>query len=432
MEQRRERRRVPWLAAVLAIACAGLGLRVAYTLAVAHHDRHFYDAYYYEAEADYLARGVAIVDPSFTPGPRAPNADHPPLTALVLAPISEFTGGSALAMRLMMSGLGAIVIVAIGALGRLVGGPSTAAVAAALAAIYPNLWLNDTVIMAETLATLTVALVAIACYRLLRRPNPLDAVLAGAAAALATLTRAELLVLLALTVLPTLVAARRRASWRRIVALGAIVTATAAVVVAPWVVRNLVTFDRVAPLSTGDGLVLLGANCEPAYRGTNVGYWIVDCAATVRPPGDASVVNAAQRQVARDFIRANAGRLPAVVAARLGRTFGVYRPGQMVRFATQEGRARVASYAGLVLYYALVPLAVVGARRLRRDRVELAPLLSLVVITALTTATSYGSFRFRVPAEVTLVVLAAVAVASWPPLDKRLADRLSNTPVMGS
>ena len=50
---------------------------------------------------------------------------------------------------------------------------------------------------------------------------------------------------------------------------------------------------------------------------------------------------------------------------------------------------------------------------LRRRRVPITPLVAQFVIVAVTAAAIYGLVRFRVPAEVSLVVLAAVAVDGW-------------------
>ena len=45
------------------------------------------------------------------------------------------------------------------------------------------------------------------------------------------------------------------------------------VVLAPWVVRNLVTFTDTTYISTGAGLALSGANCNQTYYGSNLGSW---------------------------------------------------------------------------------------------------------------------------------------------------------------
>ena len=67
------------------------------------------------------------------------------------------------------------------------------------------------------------------------------------------------------------------------------------------------------------------------------------------------------------------------------------------------------SWAGFFAFWVLVPFAAVGAVLLRRRRVPITPLVSQFVVVAVTAAAIYGLVRFRVPAEVSLVVLAAVA-----------------------
>jgi predicted metalloprotease len=56
---------------------------------------------------------------------------------------------------------------------------------------------------------------------------------------------------------------------------------------------------------------------------------------------------------------------------------------------------------------------VVGGVRLRRRQVPITPLVAQFVIVTVTAAAIYGITRFRVPAEVSLVVLAAVAFDGW-------------------
>jgi hypothetical protein len=87
----------------------------------------------------------------------------------------------------------------------------------------------------------------------------------------------------------------------------------------------------------------------------------------------------------------------------------------------------VASVAGLAMFWALVPLAVLGALRLRRAGQPLWPLVALIVIVTFNAAAFYGLTRFRVPAEVPLVVLAAVAIAGLRSAGgQQSSDRLSD------
>jgi hypothetical protein len=80
---------------------------------------------------------------------------------------------------------------------------------------------------------------------------------------------------------------------------------------------------------------------------------------------------------------------------------------QMADFDVNEGRPRDASVAGLVMYYALLPLGLAGIAILRRRRWR--PWFLLVPAGVLTVVAGvfYGLVRFRAPFEVCLVVLAA-------------------------
>jgi hypothetical protein len=63
---------------------------------------------------------------------------------------------------------------------------------------------------------------------------------------------------------------------------------------------------------------------------------------------------------------------------------------------------------------ALVPLAAAGALVLRRRRAGVWILLSPIVVVSVAALLTYGNQRFREPAELSLVVLAAVALdALW-------------------
>ena len=95
----------------------------------------------------------------------------------------------------------------IGLLGREVGGDRVGLVAAAFAAVYPNLWVNDGLVMAETFTALFAALVLYLAYRYRRIATPLAAVGLGAACGFAALARSEMILLAPCIVLPILLSA---------------------------------------------------------------------------------------------------------------------------------------------------------------------------------------------------------------------------------
>jgi 4-amino-4-deoxy-L-arabinose transferase-like glycosyltransferase len=346
-----------------------------------------------------------------------PVADHPPLTSIVVAPANLLIDGS-FVQRLEMALVGAGAVALIGLLGRQVAGDRAGLLAAGLAALYPNLWMNDVVVMAEALTALLVAAVLLATYRYRDRPDTRHAVVAGALVGLAALARSEQLLLLPIIVIPMMLTLRsqpmRERIRRSVVAGGATL-----LVIAPWVLFNMARFDAPTTLSTNDGLTLLGANCEEMYHGSATGFWSLRCGLSVSAEGDASERSNAQRDAAFDYISNHQRDLPRVIVIRTARVWSLYAPDQMAWLNQGEGRERWASWAGFWMYLVLLPCAVAGAVVLRRRGVPLWPLVGTFVIVTLTAALFYGIVRFRVPAEVAIVVMAAVAFdavwARWRP-----------------
>ena len=64
----------------------------------------------------------------------------------------------------------------------------------------------------------------------------------------------------------------------------------------------------------------------------------------------------------------------------------------------------------LYAYWLVVPFAVIGSVLLYRRRVTLIPLFAQVLMVTFVAASAYGAVRFRIPAEVALIALAAVAL----------------------
>src|SRR5437660_1119 len=104
----------------------------------------------------------------------------------------------------------------------------------AIAAVYPNLWVNDGLVMSETLAALMVTLALLYAYRMARAPTPRRAFLLGLFCGLAAMARAELLLLVPLLAVPAALVARSVVPAVRWRSAGAAVVA-AAIVVVPWV-----------------------------------------------------------------------------------------------------------------------------------------------------------------------------------------------------
>jgi hypothetical protein len=389
-----------------AVAAGGLGVRLLYVLAFTRDLRGRGDSSYYHGLGEALADGAGFVDPSTG----APSALHPPLFPLVLAIGHRLGGNSYLADRVVVCLIGAASIVAVGYLARRVAGPRVGLIAAALAAVHPVLIGADGAVMSETLFGLLVVLAVLAAYAVCERQSLARAAVLGALVGVATLTRGEGILLLPLLVLPVVALAGRR----RIPMIG-VALAACLVALAPWTIRNAATFDRFVALSTNDGTLVAGANCRETYRGRDIGSWEIDCVPRA-PAADESEAAARARRAGLEYARDHAGRVPVAVLARLARTFGVYQPLRQARNA--EGRADGIEIAGALAFYLVAGAALAGALVLRRRGPPLLLLMAPVATAALASAIGYGVPRFRHPADLAFVVLAAVAVEAatrrWP------------------
>ena len=408
------RGRREWSWGLAAVTALGLGVRVAYVLFWKRHAQFSGDAFYYHEAANLLAQGHGFVGPYYWLRHLvSQSADHPPLYIVALAVPSVLGATSTLAHQLTSCLIGAATVAAVGLAGRELAGPPAGLLAALVAALSPTLWVNDGVLMSESLVQLTVALVILAAYRWWKRPGWRMAAAAGAATALAALTRAELALLAPLLLVPLALSLRALPWGRRAALLGASLAAMAAVV-APWAIYNTTRFDRPVILSSGLGLALAGANCDATFNGRFLGYWSFPCQNELQSlTGDASDQDGAYRRHALDYIRRHEGRIPAVVAARLGRVWGLYRPGQLLRVERfVETRELVPAEAGLGLLYALVAMSAVAAVGLRRRGGPPAwPCLAMAAAVSVTVALTYGTTRFRAPADVGLVVLASAGAS---------------------
>ncbi len=401
-----------WL--VLGSICAGaLVLRVVYVFWLEHPTTIGGDAYDYHYGANLLVGGHGFIDPYAygLVGQVHQTAQHPPLYLLALALPSAVGLDTFVDHQLWSCLIGTTTVAVVALVGRRLAGARAGLIAAGLGALYPNLWIPDGMVAAETLSLLVTAVVLLCAYRFWDRPSFRAAALLGVSAALAGLTRAEALILLPLILLPWLVLGRRRSARDRM-AMAAVSGMAAILTLGPWVGYNMTRFDHPELLTTGLDLALVQANCNQVYYGPRTGYFAFTCIPSVPGHrGDESDDAAYFHRVAVDYVQAHAGRVPFVVFARLGRTWGFYQPLEEIRSdAYLQGWNPPAAQTGLALYAVMVPVAIVGVVMLRRRRVPLSPLVATVITVSLATAIAFGQTRYRVTAEVSVVLLAAVGI----------------------
>jgi 4-amino-4-deoxy-L-arabinose transferase-like glycosyltransferase len=379
-------------AGLLLIAVAAVVIRIAHTLLVAPPTTGLEDAFWFRTVAHNLAVGRGFVDFNFHA-----TAAHPPLYALFLAAAEKLSITGDEALRSLGALLGGATVLAVGLVGRRVGGERVGLLAAAIAAVQPLLIAGDGALLSETLYGPIVGLTLLAAFRLAERPTPGRAAVVGIAVGVATLTRSEALLLLPLLALPL---AWRGTAAGRATRL-AVATACTALVVAPWVGRNVSEFDR-AVVANNDGAVLAAANCHAAYHGEHIGAFVETC--IPRVSGDEGEQARVQQRQGVDYARDHAGRVPLVAGVRVLRTWSLFQP---LRDVNEQGRSAKVQKLGVLFDYLLCVLAIAGVLALRHDRPALMVLLAPIVLVTVVAAATHGMVRLRHPAELSLAILAA-------------------------
>jgi 4-amino-4-deoxy-L-arabinose transferase-like glycosyltransferase len=411
--RRRARRWWPpatFKARLLWIVGAGLLFRFVYVAFDVAGDRGFDDRQWFHDVSNNLAAGRGFISPFVFDffGTVTPSAGHPPLWAAVLSVPAFFGLGSWTAQQFITAIFGAAAIGAVGYLGRRVGGDRIGLIAAGLAAVSPLLIARDGSLMSESLYGFLVILALLATYRVIDKPVSRSAAILGVLIGLAALTRGE-----ALLFLPILAFVVWRQAKPKSVSRGrllVVMVVAAAVTLAPWTIRNFFAFDEPVLISFNEASVLAGANCDKTYNGPETGTWDITCLAAANPNLDEPAQHAIWRKQGLDYIGDHIGDLPRVLFYRVIRTWDLYEPSAQ---AHGDGRDYNVAVIGTWTYlFVLLPLGIWGALRLYWRRKPLLILLSPAIVATISAAMTWGLTRLRHPADLTLLVLDAVALAA--------------------
>jgi hypothetical protein len=393
----------------LIVALGGLLRIVRLAVSKWNHPLQLNDSLYYSLQARQLAHGVwyreLFVD--------QPGAEHGPLTSTLMAVVS-WGNDPVNRQRIITVACGTATIAIIGIIARRLAGVRpdrnrVGLIAAAIAALYPNLWVNDGLVMSESVSCLMVSLALWALLTWADRPAVRNAALVGLTMGLGTLARSEVALFVPAAAVVMWMVARRSGvkPWAHVATAAGLAIA----VILPWVIFNFVRFDRPVVLTTNEGPSLLGSNCDDTYYGPAQGGWSLFC--VLNDPGiksdeDPSTRSARQRREALSYVQRHLGRLPNIELKRVARSLDLFALDNMVHGDVGEERERWASWACIVSFWLLAPLAAYGAvLTRRRDR---AILLISIGIALAATMLIYGGHRIRSAAEPSIVILAAVAI----------------------
>jgi 4-amino-4-deoxy-L-arabinose transferase-like glycosyltransferase len=396
---------------LLFLGAAALAVRLVYVLVIARAPVGVGgDAGFYHSAANLIVHGKFLYREIL--GHSYVTAEHPPLYPLVLSASSLLGEDSLLAHRIVGCLIGSVNVVLIAILARRLAGDRAALIAGAMAAVYPPLVTADGLVMSEPLFVLLVTAALLTAITVRERAGVGPAAALGAVVGLAALTRGEGILLLPLLAWPAAVSGAPGGRASRALAT----TAAALVLIVPWVVRNDIVFHR--PMLAADAnTVIAGANCPDTYYGRDIGWWSLHCMEQQRTRaqvdnGDAST------GAAWSYVSNHIMRTPLVAVVRVLRTFDLYQP---LRQGNLEPRRRWVDVVGLAFFYPVLILAGIGLWRAPRPRwLVLAPVWMVIIVSVL----GWGIGRFRVAADVSLLVLAASALAQAGALRLAAARRL--------
>jgi 4-amino-4-deoxy-L-arabinose transferase-like glycosyltransferase len=404
-----------------------LALRVGWVLAVDRKGFALNDALMYHSTAENLSRGNGYVP--FTGGP---TARWPPGFSTVLGGLYWLFGIHPVVGELFNAVVGAVTVVILMLIAERTLDRATAIVAGAMLAVLPGAIMWTDVLVAETLYT---ALFMSAVLILVRsRPTWTWLLGFGVAVGIGALVRGEALTWLVLPIAMWW----RLVPWRQLARVTLVAVVAAVSVTLPWTLRNAVVMDAFVPIATNAS--------ETLWSGHNADA----TGAQVYPP-ESYDDRFDQTLPALELQRARALRSDALeymvkhplreleliplklVHLNRGDSYvldWVNAPGTNETppiSAVQAERIGVVADLG---YYGLLTLTVLGAfvlgRRFWRSRIGRIACASFATALFLYGFVYYGNYRYRLPHEPLMVLIASALVTRTFRGRELLADGLQN------
>ena len=254
---------------------------------------------------------------------------------------------------------------------RLFGSELAGRIALLLLAVYPNSILYVPLALTEVFYT---TLLLAGCWLLIARKGALRLVFAGLVFGIATLVKAQTLVVIPLICLIGLL--RDGQIVRRtpgVIARGAFIIAVAALVVAPWTMRNHAVMGAWIPVSTNGGITLLTGNNDSARGGFTPDDAAVQ-ALDARPGLNEMEYDAEASRLGKEWIAAHPAQFLKLMPLKLLRLWGPDGEGQWA-YETGSPAWKAAPWAFTLLraanqlwYVALLGLFGVAAVLMVRQR----------------------------------------------------------------
>jgi 4-amino-4-deoxy-L-arabinose transferase-like glycosyltransferase len=397
---------------LLIIVLAGAAARVLYDLLVLREIPLGLDSTWYYLEAGVIRHEHAYAEPAIFAVDRTATAAWPPLYPSFLSVVQTVAGDSVRASQMAGVLCGSATVALTGLVARRVAGATVGLLAAGLAAISPLLIAADGSVMSETLFLPLALATMLTAFTARDRGRWVWWVASGTLAGLATLTRAEGLLLVPCVVVPVALGANSSRSRREMLSV-ALVAVTMVVVLVPWCVRNWIRVDEPVIANVSSATAIAGANCGETYGGDDLGSWAFSCIRDdLRAQLDEAEWTSRVRRQGLEYASDHVSRVPVVAAARVARLWSLWDPSDQIARESLETRNR--RWQWLVAGTGLVTLAagLTGLVLLGRQGRPIGGLIGLIVMATLVALLTYGNTRFRTTAEPALLIGAAALLVT--------------------
>jgi 4-amino-4-deoxy-L-arabinose transferase-like glycosyltransferase len=236
----------------------------------------------------------------------------------------------------------------------------------------------------------------------------------GAVIGVASLVRQDGLFLVPFLVVPAAILSSRHTP-RRCLAQIAVSVVAVAVVLAPWVIRNVAEFGEPTLSTLSSSTSLAGANCDQTYYGADLGSWNFACIheeETTRL--DEEAYSRSIRSQAIDYVESHLDRVPIVAAARALRVWGLWDPTDLTQREAVETRNRGWQYVAYGCAFVTLVTGLIGIGILARKKRPVVLLISMLAMVTTLAMLTNGNTRFRSIAEPALLVgVGTLAVVLW-------------------
>src|SRR5215467_7996530 len=250
-------KRIKPLLPAIGIFCLALAVRIIYNDTVAYHYYPLHDSAFYQGIAFHMLKEHCFCLEQYVP-----TVDRAPLWPFTIAGLTIIFGPSDYVARIFLSIVGSGTCVLVYLFARDLFSWRIGVIAAAFAAMYPELYIYDGWLYTESLYIFLLFAICYGLYRLQHKPerNWRNWIIIGVLLGLLSLTRPNGIIVIGLFIVWCFIMVWQKFISLRITIQGVLLsTLIAVILIAPWTIRNFLVSDAFIPVATGDGTVLLGA-----------------------------------------------------------------------------------------------------------------------------------------------------------------------------